>query len=258
MLCFQHNFLRLHIMPLYIMIPKPFFPSGFISSKRCLTNKCIYSVWSAGVWVAMIHTAVWESLGFTLPLALFTRITEHKWIKKSESHVAWFSLLCKNSHFPSKTKPGSDCYRPPFFAQASTLYTHLAYLWRTLPTTRNTQFSIKHYSSFKKAPAKPCNEVRNSNWISSLTFGEKKLRQNAWTKETAFPRTLQKISFLYLVLYINFKPSPWEGKVHSNHEAACTYTFCQPPWGLFPQLSRDQWKARGYMFASTTASEFLS
>lgn len=100
-------------MPLYIVIPKPFFPSGFNSSKRCLTNKCIYSVWSAGVWVAMIHTAVWESLGFTLPLALFTRITEHKWINKSESHVAWFSLLCKNSHFPSKTKPGSDCYRPP-------------------------------------------------------------------------------------------------------------------------------------------------
>lgn len=165
------------------------------AAKGASQIKCIYSVWSAGVWVAMIHTAVWESLGFTLPLALFTRITEHKWIKKSESHVAWFSLLCKNSHFPSKTKPGSDCYRPPCFAQASTLYTHLAYLWRTLPTTRNTQFSIKHYSSFKKAPAKPCNDVRNSNWISSLMFGEKKLRQNAWTKETAFPRTLQKFPF---------------------------------------------------------------
>lgn len=73
-----------------------FSPSGF--SRRCLTNKCIHLLWSAGVWVATIHTAVWESLGFTLPFALFTRITEHKQIKKSESHVAWFPLLRKKTH----------------------------------------------------------------------------------------------------------------------------------------------------------------
>lgn len=90
--------LRLHTMSLCIVIPNPFFPPSGFSSSRCLTNKCIHLLWSAGVWVAMIHTALWESLGFTLPFALFTGITEHKWIKKSESHATWFSLLCKKPH----------------------------------------------------------------------------------------------------------------------------------------------------------------
>lgn len=109
----------------------------------------------------------YSSLGITRVYFAFCIIHKNCWAQMNKEiwiHVAGFSLLCKKnkikSHFPSKMKPGSDCYRPHSFAQTSIL------------------FSIKHYSSFKKAPAKSYNDVRNSNWISSLTFGGK----NSWDK----------------------------------------------------------------------------
>lgn len=142
--------------------PRSLFPPpGLNNSKRWFPT-CSYLLWSAVVCVAMIHTAVWVSLVFTLPFALFIRITKQKWIKRSEFYVIWF-YYANPLHFLSKMKPGSDHSRkPPSPAQTSILHRHLVYLWRTLPITRNTQFYNKHYSSSKKAPAVPCN-VRNSS-----------------------------------------------------------------------------------------------
>lgn len=68
-------------MPLYIVIPKPFFPSGFFSSNRYLTNKHIYLLSSAGVWVAMKHTA---GLGITRVYFAFCIIHKNYWAQMNK------------------------------------------------------------------------------------------------------------------------------------------------------------------------------
>lgn len=162
---------------------------------------------------SMSSQDTYSTLGITRVYFAFCIIHQNYWAQMNKEIWIPCHYYAKTSHFPSKMKAGSECYRPLSFAQASILYTHLAYLWRTLLNTRNTQSSIEHYSSFKKAPAKSCHDLRNPNWISSLTFGgEKKAETKRLNQRNCFPYNTSEISFLYLVLFITLETKPMRGQ----------------------------------------------